>query len=101
MLHKTGLLTEVQVSKATSDLCLCPQTSSMKHMIMLARVESGEGSGKWEVGRVDRKEGGWGGVDGRGGWRQGGESGRGQRGGGDGEGSNRDGKRLAMGRGTR
>ena len=28
----------------------------------LARAESGEGSGKWEVGRVDRKEGdgkGW------------------------------------------
>ena len=24
----------------------------------LARAESGEGSGKWEVGRVDRKEGG-------------------------------------------
>ena len=23
----------------------------------LARAESGEGSGKWEVGRVDRKEG--------------------------------------------
>ena len=30
----------------------------------LARAVSGEGSGKWEVGRVDRKEGGWGGVDG-------------------------------------
>ena len=56
-----------------------------------ARAESGEGSGKWEVGKVDRKEGGWGGVDsnwegddregetGRG--RQGGESGRGQWGG--------------------
>ena len=29
----------------------------------LARAESGEGSGKWEVGR---KEGGWGGVDGNG-----------------------------------
>ena len=47
-----------------------------------------------------------GGVMGRGGWQQGGgdregESGRGQRGGGDGEGSNRDGKRLAMRRGTR
>ena len=25
----------------------------------LARAESGEGSGKWEVGRVDRKKGGW------------------------------------------
>ena len=24
----------------------------------LARAESGEGSGKWEVGNVDRKEGG-------------------------------------------
>ena len=63
----------------------------------LARAESGEGSGKWEVGRVDRKEGGWQpGVEDREG-----ESGRGQRGGGDGEGSNRDGKRLAMERGTR
>ena len=46
-----------------------------------------------------------GGVMGRSGWqREGGdregESGRGQRGGGDGEGSNRDGKRVAMGRGT-
>ena len=30
----------------------------------LARAKSGEGSGKWEVGRVDRKERGWGGVDG-------------------------------------
>ena len=60
-------------------------------------AESGEGSGKWEVGRVDRKKGGWGGVDGN---REG-ESGRGQQGGRDGEGSNRDGKRLAMERGTR
>ena len=36
MLHRTGLLTEVQVrgSFATSDLCLCPQPSSMKHVIM-------------------------------------------------------------------
>ena len=25
----------------------------------LARAESGEGNGKWEVGRVDRKEGVW------------------------------------------
>ena len=41
-----------------------------------------------------------GGVMGRGGDREG-ESGRGQWGGGDGEGSNRDGKRLAMRRGTR
>ena len=63
----------------------------------LARAESREGSGKWEVGRVDRKEGGWGGVDGNGetgrgnleggngggGYREG-ESGRRQRGGGDG-----------------
>ena len=32
----------------------------------LARAKSGEGSRKWEVGRVDRKEGGWGGVDGNG-----------------------------------
>ena len=29
----------------------------------LARAKSGEGSGKWEVGRVNRKERGWGGVD--------------------------------------
>ena len=43
---------------------------------------------------MDRKEG-WMATGG------GGESGRGQLGGGDGEGSNRDGKRLAMGRGTR
>ena len=62
----------------------------------LARAKSGEGSGKWEVGRVDRKEKGWGGVDGNGE----GESGRGQRAGVDGEGSNRDGKRVTMGRGT-
>ena len=66
----------------------------------LARAESGEGSGKWEVGRVDRKEVGWGGVDGNGE----GETGRGRQGGGNleggnGEGSNRDGKRVAMGRG--
>ena len=61
----------------------------------LARAESGEGTGKWGVGRVDRKEGLWGGVDGN---REG-ESGMGQRGGGDGEGSNRHGKRVAMGRG--
>ena len=66
----------------------------------LARAENGEGSGKWEVGRVDRKEGGEGWMA-TGGWRQGGGIGRGQRGGGDGEGSNTDGKRLAMGRGTR
>ena len=32
----------------------------------LARAGSAEGSGKWEVGRVDRKEGGWEGVDGNG-----------------------------------
>ena len=42
----------------------------------LARAESGEGSGKWEMGRVDRKE-----EDGNGGWGGGGdregESGRG------------------------
>ena len=67
----------------------------------LARAESGEGSGKWELGRVDRKEGGWGG----GGWQRGrgdreGESGRRQWGGGDVKGSNRDRKRVAMGRGT-
>ena len=66
----------------------------------LARAESGEGSGKWEMGRVDRKEGGWQRGGGGGGDREG-ESGRGQLGGRDGEGSNRDGKRLAMERGTR
>ena len=55
--------------------------------------------------RKDRKEEGWGGVDGNGGkgWV---ETGRGnleggQLGGRDGEGSNRDGKRLAMERETR
>ena len=67
----------------------------------LARAESREDNGKWEVGRVDRKEGRWQGVGGNGE----GETGRGnlevQRGGGDGEGSNRDGKRVAMGRGTK
>ena len=54
------------------------------------------------MGRVDGRKGGWGGVDsdGGGGDREG-ESGRGQRGGRDGEGSNRNGKRLAMERGTR
>ena len=31
-----------------------------KRMLWLARVESRKGNGKWEVGRVDRKEGGWG-----------------------------------------
>ena len=45
----------------------------------LARAESREDNAKWEVGRVDRKEGGWQGVDGNGE----GESGRGQRGRGD------------------
>ena len=49
-----------------------------KRMLCLARAESREGNGKWEVGRVDRKEGGI-----RiGGWQRGGgdregESGRG------------------------
>ena len=38
----------------------------------LARAKSGEGSEKWEVGRVDRKERGWGGVDGNGDGGQGG-----------------------------
>ena len=67
----------------------------------LARAKSGEGSGKWEVGRVDRKERGWGGVDGNGEGETGrGNLGRGQRAGVDGEGSNRDGKRVTMGRGT-
>ena len=60
----------------------------------------GVGSGRW--GRVDGRKGGWGGVDSDGGvGDREGESGRGQRGGRDGEGSNRDGKRLAMERGTR
>ena len=71
----------------------------------LARAESEEGSGKWRVGRVNRKEGGWGGVDSNGEGetrrgRRGGETGRGNLEGGNGEGSNRDGKRVAMGRGT-
>ena len=49
----------------------------------LARAESGEGSGKWEVGRVDRQEGrGCGGVGGN---REG-ETGRGNLEGGNGEG---------------
>ena len=55
----------------------------------LARAKSGEGSGKWEVGRVDRKERGC---------REG-ESGRGQRAGVDGERSNRDGKGVTIWRG--
>ena len=62
----------------------------------LARAESGEGSGKSEVGRADRKEGGWGGVDGNGE----GETGRGNLEGGNGEGSNRDGRRVAMEKGA-
>ena len=45
----------------------------------LARAESREDNGKWEMGRVDRKEGGWQVVDGNGK----GETGRGQRRGGD------------------
>ena len=54
----------------------------------LARAESGEGSGKWEVGRVDRKKGGWGGV----------ETGRGNLEGGNGEGEMGRGA-IGMGRG--
>ena len=62
----------------------------------LARAESGEGSGKWEVGRVDRKTGGWGGVDGN---RGGGvETGRGNLEGGNGEGEMGRGA-IGMGRG--
>ena len=64
-----------------------------------------EGLARWKVGGG---EGGQGGVMGRGGWQRGegdkeGDSGRGQRGGGDVEASNtnRDGKRVAMGRGQR
>ena len=48
----------------------------------LARAESREGSGKLEVGRVDRKEHGWGEVDGNGE----GETGRGNLEGGNGQG---------------
>ena len=48
------------------------------------------------MGSVDRKEGGWVGVD----RNREGESGRGQWGGNDGEGSNRDGKRVAIERGA-
>ena len=55
----------------------------------LARAESGEGSGKWEVGRVDRKERGFGGVDSNGE----GETGRGRQGGGDREGESGRGQR--------
>ena len=51
----------------------------------LARAESREGSEKWEMGRVDRKEGGWGGVDGN---REG-ETGRGNLEGDNGEGEMR------------
>ena len=54
----------------------------------LAGTESGEGSDQWEVGRVDKKEGEWGGVDGNGE----GETGRGNL-----EGSNGEGE---MGRGA-
>ena len=64
----------------------------------------------WQGPKVGREvrggEGGQeGGAMGMGGWQRGGgdregESGRGQWGGGDGEGSNRDGKRVAMERGT-
>ena len=65
---------------------------------MLRAGKGRKRGGKWEVGRVDRKEGWM--ATGGGGDREG-ESGWGQRGGRDGEGSNRDGKRLAMERGTR
>ena len=51
-------------------------------------AESGEGSGKWEVGRVDGRKGGWGVVDSDGGV----ETGRGNL-----EGSNGEGE---MGRGA-
>ena len=54
----------------------------------LARDKSGEGSGKREVDRKDRV--------GRGRWQQGGGDGEGS----SREGSNRDGKRVAMRRGT-
>ena len=62
----------------------------------LARAESGEGSGKWEVGRVDRKKGGWGGVDGN--RERGVETGRGNLEGGNGEGEMGRGA-IGMGRG--
>ena len=66
----------------------------------LARAESGEGSGRWLGWTEGRGDGEWWIATGGGGDREG-ESGREQRGGRDGEGSNRDGKRLAMERGTR
>ena len=59
----------------------------------LARAESGEGSGKWEVGRVDRKKSGW--QPGGGG---GVETGRGNLEGGNGEGEIGRGA-IGMGRG--
>ena len=62
----------------------------------LARAESGEGSGKWEVGRVDRKKGGWGGVDGN--WEGGVETRRENLEGGNGEGEMGRGA-IGMGRG--
>ena len=68
----------------------------------LARAESREDNGKWEVGRVDRKEGGMA----RGGWQRGGgdregESGRVQRGGGDGKGAIGTGRGWQWGGGMR
>ena len=63
-------------------------------------TKAGEGSGRWG-GWTERKGDGEGWMA-TGGVETGmGESGRGQRGGRDGEGSNRDGKRLAMEKGTR
>ena len=70
---------------------------------MLRAGKGRKRGGEWEVGggRVDGRKGGWEWWIATGGWRQGGESGREQRGGRDGEGSNRDGKRLAMERRTK
>ena len=63
----------------------------------------GVGSGRWGGWTGRRVDGeGWMATGrGEGGGDREGESGRGQRGGRDGEGSNRDGKRLVMERGTR
>ena len=62
----------------------------------------GVGSGRWGGWTGRREDGkGWMATGGGGGGDREGESGRGQWGVRDGEGSNRDGKRLAMERGTR
>ena len=83
---------------------------------MILAACGGRGKGErmlrgWQGPKAGREVGGVGGWTGRrgdgeglmatGGGDREGESGRGQRGGRDGEGSNRDGKRLTMERGTR